>query len=216
MAESAYTGLTASVKIGADVLGYVSGVDLTLEREIIEILSFGNPFKEKRPAIKDWSVSIDGTVALAAGGTQKALYDAFFNGTLITLGIYLDSSTYFEGSGYASSFNVSATPDDKVSLTSEIAGSGAITLTLGSAITLSVTSATITGTGTATSTVTGATDTLNVASSNPGVATVAVVAAEVTVTGVAPGVCTIFVNDTDTDGTGSSATIVITVVAAET
>lgn len=134
MAEKPFTGLTASLKIGSasqkQVLAYVSGVDLTLEKEIIEILAFGMTYKEKVPAIKDWSISIDGTVALAANGTQKQLYDAFESGNAITVGIYLDETTYFEGTGYVSSFNISAAPDDKISLTSEIAGSGATTLTL--------------------------------------------------------------------------------------
>lgn len=132
--EKPFTGLTASLKIGeasaAKTLAYVSGVDLTLEKEIIEILAFGMSFKEKVPAIKDWSISIDGTVALATGGTQKQLYDAFESGDAITVGIYLDPNTYFTGTGYVSSFDISAAPDDKISLTSEIAGSGATTLTL--------------------------------------------------------------------------------------
>lgn len=134
MAEKPFTGLTASLKIGtgqqAKTLAYVSGVDLTLEKEIIEILAFGMTYKEKVPAIKDWSASIDGTVALSADGTQKELYDAFESGDPLTIGIYLDAATYFEGTGYVSSFNISAAPDDKISLTSEIAGSGATTLTL--------------------------------------------------------------------------------------
>ena len=133
-AEAPYTGLTASVKVGtgptAKTLAYISGADLTLEKEIIEILAFGMQFKEKVPAIKDWSLSLDGTVALAADGTQKQLYDAFESGAGITIGIYLDDTTYFEGTGYVTSFNISAAPDDKISLTSEIAGSGATTLTV--------------------------------------------------------------------------------------
>ena len=133
-AEKPFTGLTAKVKIGsstsAKVLAYISGCDLTLEKEVIEILQFGATFKEKVPAIKDWSLSMDGTVALANGGTQKELYDAFESGNALTIGIYLDDTTYFEGTGYVTSFNISAAPDDKISLTSEIAGSGATTLTV--------------------------------------------------------------------------------------
>lgn len=132
--EKPFTGLTAKVKIGsnasAKVLAYISGCDLTLEKEIIEILQFGATFKEKVPAIKDWSLSMDGTVALAKDGTQSELYDAFESGDGLTIGIYLDDTTYFEGTGYVTSFNISAAPDDKISLTSEIAGSGATTLTL--------------------------------------------------------------------------------------
>lgn len=134
MAEKPFTGLTAKVKVGtgasAKVLAYISGVDLSLEKEIIEILAFGMTYKEKVPAVKDWSASIDGTVALATGGTQKEFYDAFESGDPLTIGIYLDDTTYFEGTGYVSSFDISASPDDKISLSSEISGSGATTLTL--------------------------------------------------------------------------------------
>lgn len=133
-AEKPYTGLTASVKVGsggeAKTLAYISGVDLNLEKEIIEILAFGMQFKEKVPAIKDWSASIDGTVALASGGTQEMFYNAFDSGNPLTIGIYLDGNTYFEGTGYVQSFDISAAPDDKITLSSEIAGSGATTLTL--------------------------------------------------------------------------------------
>lgn len=135
--EKPYTGLTASVKIGtgtgAKVLGYISGVDLSLEKEIIEILAFGMTYKEKVPAVKDWSVSVEGTAAFVEGGTQKDLYDAFENGTAVTLGIYLDEKNYFEGTGYVSSLEISAAPDDKISLSAEIAGSGATVLTLAAA-----------------------------------------------------------------------------------
>lgn len=136
-AEKPYTGLTASVKIGsgtsAKTIAYISGVDLSLEKEIIEILAFGMQYKEKVPAVKDWSASVEGTAALAAEGTQKEFYDAFESGNPLTLGIYLDEDTYFEGTGYVSSFEISAAPDDKISLSSEIAGSGAAVLNLASA-----------------------------------------------------------------------------------
>lgn len=132
--EKPYTGLTASVKVGsgdaAKTIAYISGVDLSLEKEIIEILAFGMQYKEKVPAIKDWSASIEGTAALAEGGTQKEFYDAFESGDPITLGIYLDDTNYFEGTGYVSSVEISAAPDDKISLSSEVAGSGAVVLNL--------------------------------------------------------------------------------------
>ena len=132
--EKPFTGLTAKVTVGTDTskktLAYISGVDLNLEKDIIEILAFGMTYKEKVPAIKDWSASIDGTVALTKDGTQKDFYDAFESGDPLTIGIYLDETTYIEGTGYVQSFDISAAPDDKISLTSEIAGSGATTLTL--------------------------------------------------------------------------------------
>lgn len=134
MAEKAFTGLTASVKLGAnpsaEVLGYISGVNLDLEKNIIEVLQFGAQYKEKVPAIKDWSASVEGTAALVSDGSQKKLLDAFESGELLTFGIYLDETTYFQGSGYVSTFHIDAQPDDKINLSADIAGSGAVVLTL--------------------------------------------------------------------------------------
>ena len=126
--EKPMTGLTASLKIGESDLGYVSGVDLDISRDIIEVLSLGKTYKEKIPSIKDWSVSIDGTLALATGSTQKDLYDAFEDGTPLTIGVYVDPDTYFEGTAYVSSFKISVSADDKINLSSELAGSGGVTL----------------------------------------------------------------------------------------
>lgn len=135
--EKPFTGLTAQVKIGdspsAKTLAYISGCTLSLSKDIIEILAFGMSYKEKVPSIKDWTLSVDGTVAIAEGGTQKELYDAFESGNLITLGIYLDDNTYFDGKGYVSSFEMEAAPDDKISLSSEISGNGATVMHLGAA-----------------------------------------------------------------------------------
>lgn len=138
--EAPFTGLTASVKIGSvpvgatpptlTTLGYMSGCDLTLERDVIEVIQFGAEFKEKTPSIKDWSMSVDGTFAVVTGGSQQTLYNAFLNGTVLVFGMYLDETTYFQGHGYVTSFNVSTAADDKTSLTAEIAGTGAVVLTV--------------------------------------------------------------------------------------
>lgn len=133
MADSPFTGLTASVKTGtgasATTIAYISGFNLSLEKEIIEILQFGAQYKEKVPAIKDWSASVDGTCSLAADSTQKTLLDAFESGEPLTFGIYLNATTYFEGTGYVSSFELDGAPDDAITLSCEIAGSGGITST---------------------------------------------------------------------------------------
>lgn len=130
--EKPFTGLTAKVSIGTNptTLAYISGFDMTLEKDVIEILQFGAEFKEKVPSIKDWSASVDGTVALAEGGSQKQLYDAFSSGEPIAIEIYLDEEAKFSGNALVSSFNITGSPDDKLSLTAELAGTGATELTL--------------------------------------------------------------------------------------
>lgn len=130
MYERPFTGLTAEIKLGDVPLAYVSGVDLSLEKEIIDIIQFGAKSREKVPSIKDWSADIDGTVALAPGGSQQKLYDAFNNDEEITVGIFLNEYVYFEGKAYVATFNISGAPDDKMSLSSSLEGNGALVLTL--------------------------------------------------------------------------------------
>ena len=128
--ERPYTGLTAEIKIGNVPLAYMSGLDLTLEKAIIEVLQFGAKSKEKVPAIKDWSATVDGTVALAPGGSQQKLYDAFENDEEITVGIFLNEFVYFEGKAYVTNFNINGSPDDKMNLSCDLEGNGAVILTL--------------------------------------------------------------------------------------
>lgn len=128
--ERPYTGLTAEIKIGNVPLAYMSGLDLTLEKSIIEVLQFGARFQEKVPAIKDWSATVDGTVALAPGGSQQKLYDAFNNDEEITVGIFLNDFVYFEGKAYVANFNINGAPDDKMNLSCDLEGNGAVLLTL--------------------------------------------------------------------------------------
>ena len=134
MAEAPYTGLTASIKVGpkesATPLAYISGFSLSLSKDMIEILAFGMQYKEKVPAIKDWSASVDGTCALAEGGSQAELYTAFESGEPLTIGVYLNDTTYFEGTAYVSSFDIDGSPDDAITVSAELAGSGAVLLTL--------------------------------------------------------------------------------------
>lgn len=138
--EKPFTGLTAELKLNDVVLAYMSGVDLTMEKSIIEILQFGARYTEKVPAIKDWSASVDGTVALAPGSSQHKLYDAFQNDEEVTLGIFLNEFVYFEGKAYVGSFNISGAPDDKMSLTCDFEGNGAVLLTLPNTYTITANS----------------------------------------------------------------------------
>lgn len=130
--ERPYTGLTASVKIGnpARTIAYVSGFDLNLDKSIIEILAFGHSYKEKVPAIKDWTASISGTVALMPGGTQAELVLAFESGELVTVGVFLDDNNYFEGTAYVAKVHFSSAPDGATTIDSDLSGSGAVLMTL--------------------------------------------------------------------------------------
>lgn len=128
--ERPYTGLTAEIKVNQSVLGYMSGVDLTLDKTIIEVLQFGARYQEKVPAIKNWTADVDGTVAFTSGGSQHKLYQAYENDEEITLGIFLDDDVYFEGKAYVASLNISGAPDDKMNISCSLEGNGAMVFTI--------------------------------------------------------------------------------------
>ena len=130
MAEKPFTGLTAKVTMGENTIGYISGCTLSLSKEIIEILAFGMQYKEKVPAVKDWTLSIDGTAAFDSTGSQKKFLDAFESGESAEFKMYLDETTYFTGTGYVSSLELEAAPDDKISISGEVAGSGGVVATI--------------------------------------------------------------------------------------
>lgn len=128
--ERPYTGLTAEIKVNNSVLGYMSGVDLTLEKNIIEVLQFGARYQEKVPAIKNWTANVDGTAAFTSGGSQHKLYQAFENDEEITVGIFLDDKVYFEGKAFVENLNITGAPDDKMNISCDLSGNGALTFTV--------------------------------------------------------------------------------------
>ena len=128
--ERPYTGLTALIKINGVKIGYLNSVELSLEKDIIEILQFGAQYKEKVPAIKNWTASCEGTVAFAAGESQHKLYQAYESGELVELEIMLDDVSNFTGKALVSSLSISGAPDDALTISAEFEGSGATVLTL--------------------------------------------------------------------------------------
>lgn len=131
MADKPYTGLTAAIEIGDSEVAYINNVTLTLEKEIIEILQFGAQYKEKLPAIKNWTASADGTATFATGSSQKILWDNYESGTAITLKIKLSDTTYFSGNALISNLEITGAPDTAMTFTADFEGSGVVTATFG-------------------------------------------------------------------------------------
>ena len=138
--ERPYTGLTARVMLNNELIGYLNSVDLSLEKDVAEVLQFGAQYKEKLPTIKNWTASSDGTVAFAAGESQHKLYQAYESGEYVTLTIKLDEGVYFEGKALISSLSMSGSPDDAMSLSVEFEGSGAISFTLPETVQVTISS----------------------------------------------------------------------------
>lgn len=138
--ERPYTGLTAAVKVNNSLVGYLNSVELNLEKDVIEILQFGAQYREKVPAIKNWTASSEGTVAFAAGESQHKLYQAYESGELVTLQVMLDDVTSFEGKALISSLSISGAPDDALNISVEFEGSGGVVFTLPQTFFIDITS----------------------------------------------------------------------------
>lgn len=131
MAETPYTGLTAAISLGEQDLAYMNNLELNLDRSIIEVLQFGAQYKEKIPGIKNWTASVEGTVAFDTTGSQKTLVEKFESGEPVVLKVLLKSGTFFTGNALIASLKISGTPDEALTISAEFEGSGAITLTNG-------------------------------------------------------------------------------------
>ena len=131
MAEKPYTGLTAAISVGDTNLAYMNNLELNLDRNIIEVMQFGAQYKEKIPGSKNWTASVEGTVAFDTAGSQKTLVDKFESGEEIELKVLLKTGTFFTGKAIIASLSISGTPDEALSISAEFEGSGAVTLTVG-------------------------------------------------------------------------------------
>lgn len=138
--EKPYSGLTARVQLNGVTIGYINSLELSLEKDVAEVLQFGAQYKEKLPTIKNWTASSEGTVAFAAGESQHKLYQAFESGEFVTLTIKLDEGVYFEGSALISTLSISGSPDDALSISVEFEGSGAILFTLPETVQVTISS----------------------------------------------------------------------------
>lgn len=131
MAENPYTGLTAAISVGGTPLAYMNNLELNLDRTVIEVMQFGDQYKKKIPGMKNWTASVEGTVAFDDAGSQKSLVEKFESGEEVELQVLLKNGTYFEGKAIIASLSISGTPDEALTISAEFEGSGAVTFTAG-------------------------------------------------------------------------------------
>lgn len=130
-----YTGVTGklSIKKGAGTavdIVHMASFSVELSKEMIEVVSFGEDYKEKVPSIKDWSASADGAADFDDDGGQKLLLDAFEDGAKLEGTFYLDDTTFFKGDCYVESVSISHSADGSAEVSISLAGSKAVALTV--------------------------------------------------------------------------------------
>lgn len=130
-----YTGVTGKLSItkGSETekdLVHIASWDVSLSKEILEVVSFGEDYKEKAPSVKDWSATADGSADFDSDSGQKALVDAFEAGTKLTGTFYLNETTFLKGDCYVESLDISHSADGKADISISLAGSKAVLLTV--------------------------------------------------------------------------------------
>ena len=130
-----YSGKTGYIKTGSGtsgtVIAHMSSFSLEMSTDIIEVVAFGNTYKEKIPSIMDWSASADGNCDFETGHGQAELIEAYQGGELITIGLGITENIYFEGTCYIESLSIENASDDSPTISIEFAGSNAIVFTDG-------------------------------------------------------------------------------------
>ncbi len=133
----AIAGKNGKLQIGDDTPVTVVGIknwSLDLSLDTLETTALGSDWKEYITGLKEWTASADGdfNVHTDANG-QKALQDAYLNGTPVAVSLYVNDTCFYGGSAVISSLGIEDPVDDVVSVSIEFTGCGEIAFENGGA-----------------------------------------------------------------------------------
>ena len=124
----AVTGTGGVVKLGANKIAEISNWSLDLGADDVEITSFdSNGWKEYLAGLKEWSGSIEGNFDSTDANGQKAILNAWLNGTKLSFTFEVSSGVTFTGDAFVKP-SIEMPVDDKASFSVDITGTGALTL----------------------------------------------------------------------------------------
>ena len=127
----AVAGKNGKLVVGASASKKVVGIknwSLELSLDTLETTALGDDWKNYITGLKEWSASSEGDYEVPVDTEgQKALQDAFLNGTTVTVKLYVDGTNYYQGEAYINSLSIEDPVDDVVSISIEFTGTGALT-----------------------------------------------------------------------------------------
>ena len=131
----AVAGKNGKVVIGDSSTEKVFGMknwSLELSLETLETTALGDDWKNYITGLKEWTASSEGDYGVPTDTAgQKALQDAFLNGTTVKVKMYVDGTNYYQGDAYISSLSIEDPVDDVVSISIEFTGTGALSFETG-------------------------------------------------------------------------------------
>jgi predicted secreted protein len=128
----AIAGKGGSVYIGTNKVAEISNFSLDLGADDIDITSFDSEgWKEYLAGLKEWSGSIEGNFKPDDTNGQKAILNAWLNGTTLTFNFKVSDKVSdtitFSGSALVKP-SIEVPVDDKASFSCDIQGTGPLTL----------------------------------------------------------------------------------------
>lgn len=130
----AIAGKAGKVLIGTGttkVVG-IKSWSLELSLDTLETTALGDDWKNYIAGLKEWTASSEGDYEVTSDTTgQQELQEAFLNGTIVTVKLYVDGTNYYTGSAYINSLSIEDPVDDVVNISIEFTGNGPLTFETG-------------------------------------------------------------------------------------
>ena len=124
----AIAGKGGSLNIGANKVAEISNWSLDLGADDIDVTSFDSEgWKEYLAGLREWSGSIEGNFDSTDTTGQKAILNAWLNGTKLSFTFEVSSGVSFQGEAFVKP-SIEVPVDDKASFSCDITGTGALTL----------------------------------------------------------------------------------------
>ncbi len=121
-------GKDGEVKLSATKIGYIDNFSLSIEAGTAEVSQLGEQWKGFIGTAKGWSGSFSGTFDYA-DAQQKSIVDNLISGnasTSVTLAFKVSATLTLTGTAWISNGSVGASHGDKITISFNFQGTGAI------------------------------------------------------------------------------------------
>jgi predicted secreted protein len=124
----AIAGKGGAVKLGTNKVAEIANWSLDLGADDIDVTSFdSNGWKEFLAGLKEWSGSIEGNFVSTDTDGQKAILQAWVNGTELVFTFEVSSGVSFTGNAYVKP-SIEVPVDGKASFSCDFQGTGPLIL----------------------------------------------------------------------------------------